>query len=143
MTNKKIAHRPKSTKRPTEKPVDQEIRRAADRAGIERKLAPPESLACNGKAFDGGEGIDPDATVGDLIRLLFEAPNRGPNTLLTDAMLCAADEADLISNAAANDEGMMGDAIMRVAFRMHWRTKVLLELDRRMSAAEEAAGGAS
>lgn len=119
------------------------LERAAEALQPRVEAAPNTSLVRNNKAFDGAEGIDPDATIGDLMHLLFEAPNRGPRGLLSDAKLCAADEADLISCAAVNGDGMLGDAISRVAFRVNWRVKVLMELDRRMRAAEQTAGGAS
>jgi hypothetical protein len=175
-------------------PVDAEIRRAAERAGIRRghgeppidgraeftdayvrivtrHTAGPEeaayllkceaerlqkeayrlqprastnnSLCRNGKAFDGAEDLDPNATIGDLIALLFEAPNRRSQGLLSDLLLCHADEASLFSLVADNDDGMAGGVIERMALRMEWRTKIVIELDKRMRAAEQAAGGAS
>lgn len=146
MTKKKIAHTKKSTKRPAKRREEQPLpagvlERAAARAGIE--LAPPSSLICNDKVLDGGEGFDPAATVGDLIRLLFEAPNRQGQGLLTDVLLCTADEAAMLSYCQNNDDGMLGDVMARVTLRMEWRAKIAIELDKRMRAAELAAGGAS
>ena len=103
-----------------------------------------DSLRQAHKAFDGEERVDPEATVGDLVRLLFEAPNRSGETFLTDFLLCQADEAALLAVCSTNDDGMLSEVMHRVAFRMEWRAKVVLELDKRMQAAERAAsGGAS
>ena len=117
------------------------LERAAEK--FEDRPAPNNSLRRNHRAFDGEEGIDKGATVGDLLALMFEAPNRSTNGFLTDLLLCSADEAALISYCTENDDGMLSKQMQRVAFRMEWRARIAIELDKRMRQAEKAVGAAS
>jgi len=115
--------------------ISAEIQRAASRAGIKPKSSP---MLLTGRAFAGATRIDPEATVADLLRLMFEAPNRprgtgnaDPDTFVEDVLLCSADEAEIISLAVASDSGI-SDELQRIMLRANYRAIVALELAQRM-----------
>jgi hypothetical protein len=84
--------------------------------------------------FEGGQP-NPNASTLELVRALFEAPNRSRNAgggraLLEDVMLAVAD--DLTIADAANEELDYSDTISRILLRAEWRLMLAIELARRL-----------
>jgi hypothetical protein len=91
---------------------------------------------------DGDEGVSPDATIGDMIRHLFDAPNRchrddAPEAFMSDVLLCTMDDLEVLSYAQSNDAG--AQPLQRILDRMQWRLKIAYWLDCRLRDATEAA----
>jgi hypothetical protein len=65
---------------------------------------------------------------------MFEAPDRGRQSLLADALRCAADDFALLSAASSSDNASER-VLERFAMRAEWRLRVALEMDERIEAA--------
>lgn len=101
-------------------------------------------MRLTGHGFEG-ESLHSEATIGDIITLLSEAPNKRTMTadagaFLEHVMLCNADDISLAMHATYGAGGMATEAIQRVLLRANWRTTIAIELAGRM---RDAAGGAS
>lgn len=144
MTKRKVSTKTRGTK---DKPVDAEIRRAAERAGIKPRQADPWQLT--GAAFDGEESLRHDTTAADLFKLCFESGHPSmldADSLLEAALFNACDHLEIIEAELAS-ENNLGDALRRFALRAEYQLKVAHEVHRRLRAAEQdeqaAEGGAS
>jgi hypothetical protein len=96
----------------------------------------PDPMLLTGATFMNLE----EATPADLIRLMFEAPNGSgnhtdPDAFLSDFLLTVTDDAALMGAGVECPDGMFGDEVSRVALRVSFRTKAVMELVRRMKAA--------
>ena len=129
-TKKNVARAKSQAKLAVKAPADTEANTTP--SVVDRIVATPYRLT--GAAFDGGEELRSDCTPADLFILMFEAPNRGRQGLLADALRCAADDFALLTAASSSD--MASEQVLeRFAMRAEWRIKVVLEMDERIKAA--------
>ena len=92
-----------------------------------------------------GDILNPAATIGDLIRVMFDAPNREHNeqdreAFLSDVVLSTADELDALGQLLGSDEDVNTKVLWRIVDRMCWRLRVAYWLDGKFRAAAEAEG---
>jgi hypothetical protein len=87
-------------------------------------------------SFDGHEGANPEASIGDLLEGMFHNGSALSNaTFLENVNECIHDELTLI--AEVSERGGYSTTIARVAMRCEWWLKLAPEIQRRMIEAEK------